>query len=66
MCLKIKKILENSKSQNQFPKPFPNYNMIYNAIPKFIQEENSVIEFKYKLRNLLITKAYYIIIQNKV
>lgn len=31
----------------------------YNAIPRCVQEENSIIKFKYKLRNSPITNAYY-------
>lgn len=33
-------------------------NKLYNAIPKYIQEVNSVIKFKNNFKGFLITKVY--------
>lgn len=32
---------------------------LYNAIQKYIKDENSIIKFEYKHRNLIITISYY-------
>lgn len=34
-------------------------NKFYNVIPKYIQEVNSVTNFKHNFIGVLITKAYY-------
>lgn len=34
-------------------------NELYNVIPKYVQEVNSVTKFKHNFKGFLITKAYY-------